>query len=136
VDGIPLISRHGIKVGLLHKVSKFGPKVMSSVEPSASIGVIIRNAPSSSGVEHEVSSRSTCLVDSEMQKVGGGRIDKVFPKCDKHVSHVIGSQVHSIKRNCLRAHIAKVCLFVRGPMDVMEKQLGVWVASMCGFLKE
>ena len=91
VNGVPISFGHKIKVGLVHKLSKLGPKGLGGMDGPTPVGVIIGNVPSSGGVEHEVSSRGTCLVDGQVNKGGGGRANKIPPKSDKHVPNVSGS---------------------------------------------
>ena len=123
-------------MGLLYKLGELRPKRKGSVGGPTSVGVIIRDAPSIGGVEHKVSSRSTCLLDGEVHKCGGGRVDKVSPKCDKHVPHIIGCEVHTINGDGLGANIAKVWGVEEGPIGIKEEQLRLWVNGMGGLLKK
>ena len=123
-------------MGLLHKLCKPGPEGESGLDGPAPVGVIIRNCPSSGGVEHEVSSRGTCLVDGQVKKGGGGRIDKVPPHGHKHVPYVIGNKVHPLNGDGLGANIAKVRGLVKGASSVKEQQLGRGVTRVDGLLQK
>lgn len=62
----------------------------------------------------------------EIQELGGGAIDEVFPKGHKHVPHISGCEVEAINRNGLRHHMAEVWALVERAMGVKKEVGGKW----------
>lgn len=120
----------------MHKLGELGPQCKSDVDGPIPVGVIISKAPSIGGVEHKVSSRSTCLVDGDVQKLGGGGAQKISPKCDKHVPYIISTEVNTPNGDGLGANIAKVGGLVKATLGATKQELGFGIDGMDGTLKE
>lgn len=135
-EWVPWLGGGDINVGLLDKFNELRPKVKGSVDSSAPQGVIIRDAPSSSGVEHEISSTCTQVMDGQVKEFGGRGVEKVLPQGDKHVPHIISSYVMAPKRNYIGHNVAKVWSFVKQAMGVKEHELREGKARVDSLFKE